>query len=173
MSVSGQVQKIIAKDTSAGTMYDVMVNGDTYGAGRFKPDFSEGDEISFDVAYRGKFPNIVTRSIEMVGGAPKKAPPAAPQDQPAPTKQHGSTQDVISRQAASNTAIAWLEVLTLAGAVPVTASAKPAVKEQVYAALLDKYRAEFLAYALGMPVSRTQLPVSEEEDTPGETGEWS
>ncbi len=58
-----------------------------------------------------------------------------------------STQDIISRQCAYNTAIAWVGVLVQAGAL--TLPAKVGVRNQIMDEILEKYRDEILGWNTG------------------------
>lgn len=140
-SVTGVVQEVRVKNTAVGEMFDIVVNGAEYGAGKFRPTCKPGDTITFNVTYRGKFANVDQRSIQVGAGDNVTAFPAKV------PKATLSTQDIISRQSAYNTAIAWVGVLVQAGAL--TLPAKVGVRNQIMDEILEKYRDEILGWNTG------------------------
>lgn len=147
MQVEGYVQKIETKPTSTGkTMYNVSVNGKRYGAGLYPPKFKEGDFISFTATKNGNFDNMETRTVT------QKTPPAGMVPQPAAPSVQSSVgggnwdtrQDIISKQAALNSAQHMVEILVTAGAVVGLDKAKtPADKMSLLNALVDEYTADY------------------------------
>ena len=179
MQIEGTVDRVLKKDTVAGVMYDLVVNGETYGAGKGLPPCKEGDSVCFDVTYRGKYPNIARDTLEVVIGEPgkpreaSKAPPGTT-PQLSPPRPQTSVQDVISRQAASNAAIAWMQVLVAGNAIPITASAKPEARQAMLDSLLDRYRQDLLDYAMATVRPKPAASIAEDDEiAEAEAAEWN
>lgn len=144
MRVSGQVQAVIARDTRAGTFYDVQVNGKKYGHGKYPPrGVSEGDFVSFDVDVKqnGQYTNYDIRrgslKIDDEGAAEESAKPEAGAPRKtwadraqasAPSKggyvAFDERQEIISKQAALNTALQLCNLAVTTGSFTMPASAK-------------------------------------------------
>lgn len=129
MQVQGQVQDIKAKPTKIGDMYDIKVNGDYYGMGKYPPrDIKAGDYVEFVMEQNGNFRNVgrgTLRKIEAPAGA-SSTPPV----RQAVGMTYDEKQSVISKQAALNTAIAMVKLAVDAGVVTL-----PAKKAEAYDAL--------------------------------------
>lgn len=137
--VNGIVQKIETRKVANGTKtaYDIYVGGQKYGAGLWAPKAKEGDYVTFN-ANQGQYGWDVERGTLKVGKAPKGEEQAAIKAKVgAAVNSFDARQDAISRQAASNTAIAWVSFLQAAGALTV-----PATKGKAQAAL-DLVRKEY------------------------------
>lgn len=150
MRVSGQVQAIVGRETRAGTFYDVKVNGKNYGHGKFAPrDVREGDFVSFDVDVKqnGQYTNYDIRRGTLKrdddAGSAKEAAPKADagrtwSERTAPSTGGGTAkggyvpfderQEIISKQAALNTALALCNLAASQGAVPMPKAVKEADK---------------------------------------------
>lgn len=119
---TGVIQSITTRATRAGDMADIQVAGQRYGAGLAKYlKAKEGDYVTFEVEENGNFKNVARNSLKVS----KNKPPAeavAEAKATAGKNSFDSRQDAISRQAASNTAIAWLELLQKMDAIHVTAT---------------------------------------------------
>lgn len=65
--IYGIVKRITAKQRGKGTAYSVqMDNGEWYGHGFQRPNFNEGAEIGFDIAWNGQYANIDQNSVEVL-----------------------------------------------------------------------------------------------------------
>ncbi len=139
--VSGIIQEIQTRKVSNGTKtaYDIVVNGQKFGAGLWAPKAKEGDYVTFN-ANQSQYGWDVERGTLKVGKAPKGEIAAQTSAKVgAAVSSFDSRQDAISRQAASNTAIAWIAALHSAGAL-----ALPASKTKGAAmAALDTVRREY------------------------------
>lgn len=140
--VTGIIQSIIEKQTSAGIMADIVVAGEKYGAGLKKfLKAKEGDYVKFELDDARGYKNVGRGSLKVSQGKP----PAEAVEAAASTKAKvagavsgfDARQDAISRQAASNTAIAWVTFLATQDALP-KAKTKGAA-----AATFDAIRAEY------------------------------
>lgn len=139
--VSGVVQSISSRDTNAGKMWDIVVGGQKYGAGKFRPKAEEGQYVTFGVVNNGNFKNIERGSLKVSDKKPSYEEKTSGSTSSYPSKAVNSfdaRQDAISRQAASNTAIEWVKFLHEAGAVAVPASKKGQAQ-----AVLDTIRLEY------------------------------
>lgn len=138
--VSGVVQSIESRKVMNGTKtaYNIVVGGQSYGAGLFKPKVNEGDYVTFVAESNGNFLNVERGTLK-TGKAPAGE---AKQAVATAVKQavggYDARQDAISRQAASNTAIAWVTLLHNAGALPTGAKSKGSQQEA-----LDIIRAQY------------------------------
>lgn len=122
-TVTGVIQSITTRSTRAGDMADISVAGQRYGAGLVKYlKCKEGDYVTFEVEENGNFKNVTRNSMKVS----KNKPPADAVAEAKATASKGggfdARQDAISRQAASNTAIAWLDLLRQMEAINITAT---------------------------------------------------
>lgn len=135
---SGVIQEIQSRSVAGNkTAYDIVIAGQRYGAGLYAPKAKVGDYVTFTVSQNGNFKNVERGTLK-VGKAPKGEEQAAIKAKVgAAVNSFDARQDAISRQAASNTAIAWVSFLQAAGALTV-----PATKGKAQAAL-DLVRKEY------------------------------
>lgn len=135
---SGVIQTIKTKQVGSNnkTAYDIQVAGQWYGYGFFKPNAKEGDYVTFTVSQNGNFKNVERGTLK-VGKAPKDYSETKTAVKAA-VGSYDARQDTISRQAASNTAIAWVNTLLAAGALPAAPKTKGA-----FQAALDTLRVEY------------------------------
>jgi hypothetical protein len=179
--ITGIVQEITTRDTSAGTMYNLKVNNKNYGVGRYPPKCKQGDTITFGVKFNGNFANVDTKDfvVEPPGTAvsePEK-PAAKASYSPSNSKddywikkdlKDDARQGIISRQAALNSALQFVSILATAGALPAPSKTKDQVA--VLESIVYHYRDEFLAQATETEVPNdapSGLPEEEEEDVNG------
>ena len=181
--ITGVIQEIIKKQTSAGEMADIVVAGTKYGAG--KTQFlraKEGDYVQFDLDESRGYKNVARNSLKVS----KNKPPAEAVAQAAATSYAGkggfdARQDAISRQAASNTAIAWLALLQQAGAITVPATqAKSKGGSMAYMdTLRTQYEKEFYENNTGnewksiAPNAKNEDSPDVAEDEAPEDDEWN
>ena len=152
--VKGVVQAIETKQVSGGTKtaYSIVVGGQGYGAGLFKPKCKEGDYVTFEVEMNGNYKNVARNSLSVSDYKP------APEDTPAPTKSAAKTagvdwdakakadaerQDTISRQASSNSAIAFMQIMSANDALGLPKSTAKGAQAKALTALLRKLEVEF------------------------------
>lgn len=143
--VSGIIQSIETRKVANGTKtaYDIYVGGQKYGAGLWAPKAKEGDYVTFN-ANPSQYGFDVERGTLKVGKAPKGAAEAA--TKAAVKTAVGSfdaRQDAISRQAASNTASAWVSFLHQAGALPISASKSKGAQAEALDVIRRQYEKEF------------------------------
>lgn len=134
--VTGTIERIEAREVPGyGTFYDLIVDGQKYGNGKFRPrDVNEGDMVTFeyDTVQKGKYTNrnIKARSMRIAeaGAKPTPAPAATAAPARQPYVPFDERQEIISKQAALNTSIALGNLAVAAGAVLVPKSAKDSDK---------------------------------------------
>ena len=132
---TAKVERVYSKD---GNFYSAKIGGVWYGTGKGKPSFGEGDVISFTWTAKGDYRNLDSKSVKVVPQAAAAQAPAL--TQPAPDKR----QDIISRQSAFNTAIALVDLLRAAEAIPgLKKTATADEKYNVYCALVAMKAQEF------------------------------
>lgn len=158
MQVQGYLEDIKEKQTKVGAMYDLKVNGDYYGIGKYPPrDAKAGDYVEFVMEQNGNFRNVGRGTLRVIP-APAGASRAAPS---APTKQStgggwDERQATISKQAALNTAIAFVTLATANDTIKL-----PATKGDqlgVLEAAVFEYAAKFHEFSTGVAV---ELPAVE------------
>lgn len=163
--VTGMCQEVKTKTTKIGPMYDLVVNGKAYGVGKYPPKCKAGDNVTFDIAWRGEYPNVDTKTLVVVPGT--GAPPMASSG-PAYTD---NKQEVISRQSALNSAIAWMQVITGSAGIKDKAAADEAMvkyRNGFYKASTGKDWAEGKETAVAAPA-----PAPAIEPVPEVATEWS
>ena len=164
-SVTGYIKYIDERETSVGTMYDVNIDGTKIGVGKFAPKgFSVGDYVTATFTEKGKYKNLdrngLVKATAPADGGPKPTSGISYNAGAA----NDLRQDTISKQAASNTAIAWINVLVTVDALPVVKASKDK-KADLMDELRRKYTAEFYHLATGkeMPVEALDAPVAADE----------
>lgn len=169
MSNQAFLQAIEEKETSVGKMYDlVFSDGNRVGAGKFKPKGVEvGDYVSYGITMRGQYKNLAPGSMRKL---PPPAGVSAPAPATAPTRGGGyggqsndKRQEIISKQAALNSALAFVGHLIAADALPIPKSAKSDKKADLLEDVLMHYTAKYYNLATG---ETYELP--EEETSPFE-----
>lgn len=158
-TVSGVVQSIDTRETKFGQMYSARVNGTSYGVGKYPPKCKVGDNVTFNVTYNGQYANMDTKSLQVVsGGAAAPSAPAAA-GAPARSNYEDPKQTVIAKQSALNSAVAFMQVLQAADALPVSKTAKPADRLKTLEAMLNHFRAKFYFESTG-----SEFPVVEKKE---------
>ena len=144
-TISGVIQQIKTKQTKIGTMYDIQVNGDFWGVGKYAPKAKEGDYVTFTPEYNGNFKNVERGTLKVSQHKPAGAGNASSAQQAVRSAANSfdARQDAISRQAASNTAIAWLTMLHTAGALPISTSKSKGGQQEALDVLRRQYEKEF------------------------------
>lgn len=169
--VSGTIQEIQTRGVAGGkTAYNLVVGGQSYGAGLYAPKAKVGDYVTFVVDESRGYKNVERGTLK-VGKAPKeyKEPTsAATSGYTQKAASFDSRQDAISRQAASNTAIGFLELLIKAEAL-----ALPKTKRQeAVETYLHKYEQMFYERNTGVAwkdISPNKTEESEDEEAEVET----
>lgn len=176
--VKGVVQAIESREVSGGrTAYSLRVGGESYGAGLFKPKCKEGDYVTFEEERNGNYKNVARNSLKVSDYKPTA------EDTPAPAKQVGSKsagvdwdakakadaerQDTISRQASSNSAIAFMQVMSANDALGLPKATAKGAQAKALTALLRKLEVEFYERNTGktwVDISPKQKQETEQAD---------
>ena len=130
--VVGTLERIFTKDGQFGPRVSYKVNGEWYGGGKYpQRDVAEGDvvQVTYEVNPRG-FKDLVKHGglIKQTGGGATPMTAPAPIEKPAAAPSGGSfydnRQDTISKQAAFNTALTYLDLQIKLGGIKFPANAK-------------------------------------------------
>lgn len=149
------------KDTTAGKMYDlVFSDNNKVGAGKFLPKGATvGKYYSYEIKMNGNFKNLAPGGLNQLpdppAGTVASAPAAASSS---PAKSYGNAasgggwddrQEIISRQAAANTALTFVKMLVDADALPVPKALKSDKKADAMEAIVHEYIGKFYKLATG------------------------
>lgn len=143
--ISGVVQEITTRSVAGGkTAYNLVIGGQSYGAGLYAPKANVGDFVTFELDDSRGYKNVAPRTLRASAHKPattgSPAPPAAASySKPAASNSFDTRQDAISRQAASNTAIGFMELLAKVEALPLGKTKRQEAMET----LLHKYEQMF------------------------------
>lgn len=145
--ITGVVQEIQTRSVAGGKIaYNIVVGGQSYGAGLYAPKCKEGDYVKFGVDESRGYKNVERGTLKVSKDKPPaEAVAAAAATAPKQTSTGGSVdtrQDIISRQSATNSAIAFLAVAQAADALGLP---KTDTKGQRIAAL-DQLLAKYTQY---------------------------
>lgn len=143
--MTGVVQEVKVKTVAGGkTAYDIVVGGQSYGVGLYAPKCKAGDYVKFEIDDSRGYKNVARNSLKVSANKPPAEALAEAQATAPKQSAAGGTfdlrQDMISRQAASNTAIAFMNLLQSAGALPTAAKGK---QQEVLEQMLEQYEKEF------------------------------
>lgn len=163
----GIVEDVRAYDTKFGKMYSVILEGESYGTGKEPPKVNAGDQVEFEFSYNGKYRNIDMKSgIKVTGRAPAQGHKTA-----AASLRNDDRQTIISKQAALNSALAFVDMLLKAEAVPgITKTAKAEQKYGILEALVLDRADFFYKLNTGHPVSPSAA--TEAAEKAATDGEW-
>lgn len=131
-----------------GPSYQIFIDGKNLGFLKFEPKgMAVGDYVEFEEEQKGQYTNIRNGTL-------RKA--QAPQGVAAPTPKAASVitmdrQDVISRQAALNSALSFVNLLHGSGALPEGKSLTAAKKADKIEAILIEYMQKFHLWSTGAP----------------------
>ncbi len=146
--ITGIIQEIQTKTVTGGkTAYSIVVGGQAYGAGLYAPKCVVGDYVKFELDDARGYKNVERNSLKVS----KNKPPAdAVAQAAASAPQKTSTgasfdnrQDTISRQAASNTAIQFMTLLSANDALGLPAATAKGKRLEVMETMLAEYTKEF------------------------------
>lgn len=187
--VTGIIQAIETRSVAGGkTAYNIVVGGQSYGAGLYKPKANEGDYVKFEVDDSRGYKNVARNSLKV---SPNKAPAEAVEEAKAtaPTKHSDGSvttkaadqrQETISRQSALNSANDFLAVAAQVDALGLPASGAKGKRLEALEILLHKYTKQFYEQSTGQTWKGSEVAptlaedaaeldaVAEPEDTPWE-----
>lgn len=152
------LQKIDEKDTRAGKMYDlVFSDGNKIGAGKFPPKNLEvGGYYNYEFTQNGNFKNLTAGSLSKITAPAGVTPPPLKTTASGATGGFDNRQEVISKQAALNSALAFATLLQAADALPVPAA--KAKKADAIEALVMDYTAKYYKLATGNDYPVPDMP---------------
>jgi len=174
----GYLKEVQSYDTRVGTMYSLVFdNGDKLGVGKFAPKHAEpGEYYEYEIEMRGQYKNLKQGSLRK-----KAKPQGVPQPKAAASggggQSYDSRQEVISRQSALNSALALVDILVKADALPVPKSAKTDKKADLITDIVRHYTAEYYEQSTG-----NKMVLSEKEEASladdlsqmeADDGEWN
>lgn len=182
--VTGIVQEIVTKQVAGGKKaYDIVVAGQAYGAGLYKPKCSEGDYVKFEVDESRGYKNVARNSLKVsTGKPPAEAVAAAAASAPvknAVGQAFDARQDSIMRQSSTNYAVMYLGVLAQAGALSLPTTKGKAL--EAMDAMLAGYIKQFYEANTGLVYkdispNQTEAADAGDEEPPFEDappdGEW-
>lgn len=145
------ITSLNGRETSFGTMYDIVFsNGDKVGAGKFPPKgVAVGDYVQYDTVMKGQYKNLAPGSLSKISKPEGVAAPSAP------ARSSGGfggddRQEIISKQAALNSAIAFLSLANAAEALPVGAkNLAPAKRLDALISITNEMTSKFYHQSTG------------------------
>lgn len=146
------LNEIVPKETKVGVMYDlVFSDSNRVGVGKFQPKNAVvGEYYSYDITMNGNFKNLKPGSLSKLDKPAGVTPPsAAPNFVPSGDKR----QETISKQAAVNTALAFVNLLVSTDALPIPKTAKSAEKADLIQETVDHYTGHFYKQATGQEMA--------------------
>lgn len=172
--VTGKLEQIKVRSTAYGDYYDLRVSGQYYGFGKFPPrGVVEGDFVSLEYEAKGNFKNVVKGTLRKDDSGAAAAPAAtAPAKQGVQQKGGGwdDRQETISKQAAFNTALTFVNAAISLEAIPLAKSAKPADRLAYLEAMVYEHAAKFYGLATGNEwKDLATMDVSPPADTPAKS----
>ena len=174
--VVGTVEEVTQFNSSAGLLYGIKVNGENYGTYKTKPACNKGDTVSFRFKANGNYKNVDMKTLEIQAGVPQVQTVLGPLSVPAPREPYVDKQPIIARQAALNTAVAFLDVLVAAGAVPgIGKTTKPEEAYGILEALLNEKADEFYTASMAGVAPGGAVPDSSTAAVEGKAatdGKW-
>lgn len=172
--ITGIIQKIEVRDVAGGKKaYNIVVGGQSYGAGLFAPKAQEGDYVKFGLDESRGYKNVERGTLKVS----KNKPPAeavaqAEATKPLPVANPRGTQDTISRQSAANTALGLLTLLSANDALSLPKSEAKGGKAKAVETLLAKYTEFFYEQNTGEKWTNIAPgAVAEEAEGPGDSEE--
>lgn len=147
-TIKGYLNEIKGEKTKQGfgPYFKLVVDGKFYETGsKFPPKgVAQGDYITFETAQNARgYETIVQGSVSKTD-APAGLTPAASAAAAGPDRQ-----DIISRQAAFNTAISFVGMLAANGGVPEGKTTTAAAKAEKLEALVLSYMPKFYRWSTG------------------------
>ena len=170
--ITGIIQAIETRNVAGGKVaYNIVVGGESYGAGLYKPKANEGDYVSFDLDDSRGYKNVGRNSLKVSANKPpaeaveaaKATAPTKHADGSVTTKADEQKQETISRQSALNSAVAFLAVAQAADSLGLPASGTKGKKLEALDTLLAKYTQTFYEQSTGQKWSGTTAKLPEEQ----------
>lgn len=177
--ITGIIQELRTRDVSGGKKaYNIVVGGQEYGCGLYAPKAKVGDYVKFELDESRGYKNVGRNSLKVsTHKPPAEAIAEASNTKPVASTAGGTVdmkQEVVSRQSALNSAIAFMAILQSADALGLPASNTKGKRQEVLEAMLNQYMVEFFerntgtAYRDLSPKKKDPEVADEAADTGGE-----
>lgn len=157
--IVGQIERSFEKDTGSFKYWALVVNGQEYRFGKFAPrGIVEGDWVEFEATSKqnGNYTNWTAdyKSIRKTGAgqaseAPAASKPAAPAARGFAPTANDERQEIISRQSAFNTSLAFVKLAIDAGAVAIPSKVKKDQALDYFESVVDLYATKFYNKSTG------------------------
>ena len=150
--IKGKITKVGSRPTKFGDMFYIELGGQQVGVGKYRPKISEGDYARVPVERNGQYINLLKGgTIERIAdeGSSSSAAAAPSSGKSYTPYNDDKWQETISRQAARNTAMQFLNLLVSQEAIAFPKTANAERKAAILRAHLEKLTEEFNNYALG------------------------
>lgn len=145
---TGFITDISSRDTRFGTYHDVYIDGKNLGGGKFPPKgVKVGDYVSYEIEKNAKGYDQLKAGSLSVESAPAGVAAPTPKQ---PSAISMDRQDVISRQAALNSALEFVSILSAADALPIGKSLASAKKADALKEIVMRYTADFFHLNTGV-----------------------
>lgn len=170
----GFIDRIDAKETQFGKMYDVVIGGTKYGVGKFPPKgVAAGDYVQYEPVQKGNYWNIAPGSLSKLPQPAGVTP--APAARAAAPMAPDRRQETISKQAALNSALSFLNILVASDALPGGKALKADKKADMLLAVLEEYTGRFYHQSTGETFEFPDSPAGSSMDLSKaeEDGAWS
>lgn len=171
--IKGKITNAGERQTQFGTMYWLEVGGNQIGIGKYPAKAGIGDYVKVPIERKGQYVNLMRGGkIEKISA--EEAPtPASAQSAPAGGKSYtpyndDKRQEIISRQAARNSALTFLGQLLSAEAIAFPKTATPDKRSAILRAHLDQLTTDFNNFALGKVAADVGKDAGDDDD--GEMG---
>lgn len=180
--ITGVVQDIVTRDVSGGKKsYDIVVGGQKYGAGLYAPKCKVNDYVKFELDDSRGYKNVARNTLKVSSHKPPAEAVAEAKATAVQASKGGfdARQDTISRQAAMNTAIAFMTILSTNDALGLPAANTKGKRQEVLEAMLRKYTQEFYEENTGVafksiaPNAKQEGDESAEEEEAPADEEWT
>lgn len=142
-----------------GPSWQLYVDSKSLGFLKFEPKgFTVGDFVEYETKDNGRgYENLVPGTLRKASAPAGSAPPAPK----AASVISMDRQDVISRQAALNSALAFVNVLQEAGALPDGKTLTPAKKADKIEAIVLEYTQKFHLMSTGAPYELPEMAAAD------------
>lgn len=153
--VQAYISKIDARyvEKVQANMHDlIMSNGDKLGVGKYPPKgFEVGDYVQYETEMKGQYKNLKAGSLSKLA----KPEGVAPSQAVTPKASYGGgaysddRQKIISRQAALNSALTFVDLLIKTESLPLAKSVKTDDRADIVQKIVAEYTSHFYKQATG------------------------
>lgn len=176
MQIQGFLDRVNEKNTQFGKMYDLVVAGKSYGVGKYAPKgVAAGDYVQFEATQKpgSQYWNVQSGSLSKLDKPAGVSPPA-----PATSSGGGGSYDdrqtVISKQAALNSALTFVQLLVAADALPIAKKDMTTAKAaDALLSVTDHYTDLFYKQSTGQDFPREETVPFDMNKAEAGDGSWS